>query len=525
MNGYFSLLLHTHMPYVRKNGAFPVGEDWLYQAMSETYLPLLGMLAQLEGEGIGPCLAMTMTPVLCEQLADPYIKDRFRAYLEVMQEHAKSDIRDFVYFSDDRRKALAEAHCEDFRRKLLAFVAIDGDLLGALASFEDEGMVETIASSATHAYLPGLGPRAVREQVLLGIDAHRRHLGRQPKGFWLPECAYREGIEELLESEGIEYFVVDSSALGGRPAGRPYLVGGSRVAALARSDRAHANAWDEVTGYPTDDAYTDSTKYYHGSGLHYWRVTGPDVDIEAKEVYEQAPARIKALDHAGHYIRDLASEMASLREPDPRGAEGAVWVDPPLVLACYDTEFFGHGWKEGIYWLELTLRSLGAFESIRLTLPSIFLGENLEREAVGLAETTWGTDRDASTWLNPGTEWMWESIRSAEARFAALIEALQGGGRSFLEARALKQTARELLLLESSDWPYMVAKDRAKDYAIQRFRTHLERFETLVNALESGEVEGIQTALSEIEEADNLFAKLDLGVVSGRGGPDGPEGR
>jgi 1,4-alpha-glucan branching enzyme len=280
-----------------------------------------------------------------------------------------------------------------------------------------------------------------------------------------------------------------------------------------------------VTGYPTDDAYTDSTKYYHGSGLHYWRVTGPDVDIEAKEVYEQAPARIKALDHAGHFIREMASEMASLREPGPRGAEGAAWVDPPLVLACYDTEFFGHGWKEGIYWLELTLRSLGAFESIRLTLPSIFLGENLEREAVGLAETTWGTDRDASTWLNPGTEWIWQSIRSSEARFTALMEARQGGGRNFLEARALKQTARELLLLESSDWPYMVAKDRAKDYAIQRFRTHLERFETLVNALESGEVEGIQTALSEIEEADNLFAKLDLGVVSGRGGPDGPEGR
>jgi len=519
MEGYFSFVLHTHMPYVRKNGVFPVGEDWLYQVMSETYIPLLGMLAQLEGEGIGECLALTMTPVLTEQLADPYIQERFATYLKTMYDHAASDVRDFVYFKDEARKELAEAFCEDFRRKLTAFLAIGGDLLAAIASFEDEGMIEIIGSSATHAFLPGLRDwRGVREQVLVGIESHRKHFSRNPRGFWIPECAYRGGIEKLLASEGVEYFLVDSSALGGRPAGRPYLAGGSSAVALARSDRAHANAWDEVTGYPTDDAYADSTKYYQGSGLHYWRVTGRDVGIEEKDVYEPGPAKVKALDHAGHFIRDVAEEIKSLASPAGSGG----WIDPPLVAACYDTEFFGHGWKEGFYWLELTLRSLASFESIRLTLPSTFLAETQERERIELVETTWGTDRDNSTWLNPATAWMWDEIGLAQERMAAML-AVEGAASSSVAVRAMRQAAREVLLLESSDWPYMVAKDRARDYANERFRIHLERFNTLADALENGQVEGIETALSEIEEADRVFAELDLGVVSGQGGLAGPE--
>jgi 1,4-alpha-glucan branching enzyme len=528
LKGYFSPVLHTHMPYVRKNGVWPVGEDWLYQVMSDTYIPLLGMLAQLEGEGIGPCLALTLTPVLCEQLADPYIQERFIAYLKTMQEHSERDVNDFVYFADDARKALAEAYYQEYRRKLMAFVAIGEDLLAAFTSFEGQGMIETLASCATHAFLPAQrDERAVREQVVLGIESHRKHLRVQPRGFWLPECAYREGIEDLLASEGIEYFIVDSTALGGQPGGRPYLAGDSGVVALARSDRANADAWDEVTGYPTDARYIDSTKYYQGSGLHYWRVTGPGVSIESKEVYEPTQATIRALDHAGHFIRSIASEVESAVEDGAvsgsRG-EGEAWSDPPLVLASYDTEFLGHGWMEGIYWLELTLRSLAASETVRLTLPSAFIAGNSERRRIDLLETTWGTDRDHSTWVNPETDWMWDDLYGAQERLERLLVQF-GHTTSPLETRALRQSAREVLLLESSDWPYMVAKDRARDYAIERFRAHLERFTMLADALESRGVGGVETALGEVEEADDIFAELDLGVISGHRRPEGPEGR
>jgi 1,4-alpha-glucan branching enzyme len=473
------------------------------------------VLAQMEGEGAGACLGLTLTPVLCEQLADGYIQDRFVAYLKTMQENSERDVNDFVYFNDGARKALAQEYYEEYRRRLLAFLAIDGDLLGAFASFEKQQMIETLGSCATHAFLPGIrDERSVREQVLIGLESHERHLGVRPRGFWLPECAYRKGVEDVLEREGIEYLIVDSTALGGRPSGRPYLIGDSRVVALARSDRAHANAWDESTGYPTDDRYVDSTKYYQGSGLHYWKVSGPDVPIEAKDIYEPGPARVRALEHAGHYYMDIASEIES-DIVEAAGGDGG-FNDPPLVLAAYDTEFLGHGWKEGLYWLEIALRSLAAADSIRIVLPGQFLRECGDRARVDLAETTWGAGKDHSTWLNPQTEWMWEELRAAQDRLRRLQAAALPLERSRLERRLLAQIARECLLMESSDWPYMVAKDRARDYAIERFRSHLGRFRKLADALESGETEGIETVLGEIEEADNIFANLDLDVVSGQ---------
>ena len=514
MTGYFTLVLHTHLPYVRKNGAWPVGEDWLYQAMSETYLPLLGMLAEMDSEDISSCMGITMTPVLCEQLADPYVQDRFIEYLKVMAEHTADDIKDFEYLSDDKRKALGEAYYEDYRRKLLAFVAIDGDLLGALASFEQAGLVETIASSATHAFLPGLADwRSVRTQVLLGLESHRRRFGVNPAGFWMPECAYREGLEDLLQSEGVRYILVDPSALGELPSTYPYYVGSSRVAAVARSERAHRNAWDDQAGYPTDDLYKDSTKYYQGSGLHYWKVTGPNVRIEDKEIYEPGPAQARAFDHARHFINAIAEELRAAPASPGNGSKTGA---KPLVLASYDTEFLGHGWKEGVYWLEVVLRSLEGAEEIRMTTPSRYLEGNPPSTSVTLDLTTWGTNKDYSTWINAETGWMWEALENSQKRLSRLKNYRSG---SELENRALEQAAREVLLLESSDWPYMVAKNRAKEYSIQRFCAHLERFREIASTLEAGDLDRLELMLGEIEEADNIFAQLDLETIFGRGIP------
>jgi 1,4-alpha-glucan branching enzyme len=510
MTGYFSLVLHTHMPYVRKNGAWPVGEDWLFQAMSDTYIPLLGMLAQMENEDISSCMGITMTPVLCEQLADRYIQDRFIEYLKVMAEHTLDDIKDFEYLRDDKRKAMGEAYYEDFRRKLLAFVAIDGDLLGALASFEQAGLLEIIASSATHAFMPGLtDPRSVKAQVLLGLESHRRRFDVNPAGFWIPECAYRDELEDLLQSEGVSYVLIDPSALGGRPSTYPYYIGTSQVAAVARSERAHRNAWDDRTGYPTDDLYIDSTKYYMSSGLHYWKVTGPNVGIENKEIYEPGPAQARALDHARHFINAVTEELRSA--PVYPGNDPQTGSNP-LVLASYDTEFLGHGWKEGIYWLEVTLRSLEGSEGIVMTTPSRYLEENPPRSSADLDMTTWGTNNDDSTWINAETAWMWEALKNSQKRLFDMADYRNG---SALEHRALEQAVREVLLLESSDWPYMVAKNRAGEYSIERFCAHLERFREIAGMLEAGDLDKLEPVLDEIEEVDNIFAQLDLETIFG----------
>lgn len=502
LSGCFSLVLHTHMPYVRKNGAFPVGEDWLYQVMSDTYIPLLGMLSQLDHEGVTSCLALTLTPVLCEQLGDDYIKEKFVEYLETMASHASRDIRDFEYFDDAQRRALAGDYRDNFMRKKLAFLSIGGDLLGAILEFEDKGLIETMTSSATHAFLPGLDDRSVRAQVRIGVEAYEARTGRRPAGFWLPECAYRKGIEEVLQAEGLKYFLVDPTALGGLPSTAAYLVGDSAVAVLSRSEATHVNVWDETRGYPADARYLDSTKYYHNSGLLYWSVTGEGVSIEDKLVYKPDEASKLALHDAERFLRDVTHEL----EAAPRNGD----CTTPLVLASYDTELFGHGWREGLYWMEILLRSMQSARSIDLVTPCGYLAMRRPDDRVNLLETTWGTTRDSSTWFNSDTRWIWEATNNArDELYRQLIEpGPPGAGRE----EALKQAARELLLLQSSDWPYMVAKDRAAEYATQRFNAHMERFRFASGAAGEKGRDLPQTALRRIEETDNIFASLDLGA-------------
>jgi 1,4-alpha-glucan branching enzyme len=321
----------------------------------------------------------------------------------------------------------------------------------------------------------------------------------------MPECAYRDGIEKTLEAEGIRYFIADRSAAPDVSSTCPYLVGDSSVAVLLRSDRAHDNVWDERTGYPADALYMDTTRYYHGSGLHYWKVTGVDVPIGEKAVYDPQAALARALDHSRHFIGDVSSEISE-SPACPGGAQ-------PLVLASYDTELFGHGWQEGIYWLEVTLRSLAASESISLVTPTGYLEENPPGNATHLLSTSWGTNRDHSTWLTPETEWMWIELGRSQEKLFELLEEYRGSDDPEA-ARALKQAVREVLLLESSDWPYMVAKDRAKKYATQRFSTHLERFRQIAEAVEGGRIDQEIGDLSEIEETDRIFSELDLGVLS-----------
>jgi 1,4-alpha-glucan branching enzyme len=526
LKGFFSLVLHTHMPYVRKNGAFPVGEDWLYQAMSDTYLPLIEMLRRLESEGATPGVGLTVTPILSEQLADPYIKDSFVAYLKTMAERSEQDIEEFVYFKDDARKRLAEEYRESFRRKLAVFAAIDRDIPTALSELEQDGIIETIGSSATHAFLPALeDERSVRLQVVTGLESHRMRFGSNPAGFWLPECAYRRGVEELLESEGVRYVLLDPTALRGRPSTCPYLVGNTGLVGLARSETAHRDVWDDKTGYPTGGAYLDSTKYYQNSGLLYWRVTGTGVPIENKAVYDPDRARKLALDHARHFIARIERELEGAGPcAGPAGSPVSSPRALPLVLASYDTELFGHGWREGFYWMEVLLRSLAVLDAFGTTTPSGYLSENRPAVAVELAETTWGTGHDSSTWVNPDTRWMWVEIGEAQRTLFELVERY-GSARPEWAGNALKQAAREVLLLESSDWPYMVAKDRASNYATQRFNTHFERFRGLAVALERGDEEEAERLAAGVEEVDNIFSKLDLGIVSEEDAPRGTEGR
>lgn len=472
--------------------------------MEETYLPILGALSALENEGITDTLALTMTPVLCEQLADPYMQESFIDYLEMKGRLARSNASEFEKTGDMERLRIAEEYSKRFSRKKAAFEAIDGDIIGAFSFFEDAGLIEIIGSAATHAFLPGLADEhAVRKQISIGVESHQGHFGRAPRGFWVPECAYRNGVESHLESEGIVYILADNGAFPeGVPSTTPVLVGSSGVAALARSEAAHSLVWDERTGFPTGPTYLDTTKYYADSGLLYWSVTGLDVPIGEKAIYDPDAAMRTALDDVQRFIGSVTAEL------DGQDLSPA----PAVVLASFDTELFGHSWREGVYWLELLLRSLDLNTGFRTATPSTVLS-NRPLRSTHLLETTWGKNRDRSTWLNPGNDRMWQELHNAHELFLGLRSTPRDGE---LAARAVAQAARELLLMESSDWPFMVAMDRAGGYAKERFYAHLERFRAIVDALTGGKAGYLESGLPAVEEQDNIFRQLDSDRLLGR---------
>ncbi|GAG01551.1 unnamed protein product, partial [marine sediment metagenome] len=226
--GAFTFVLHSHLPYCRKAGRWPHGEEWLHEAISETYVPLLNALHDLRDEGIAFGLTISLTPVLAEQLADPDVTQHFLLYLEEEIQAAQRDICRFASERSAHLEYLASYYRDFYARVRDTYLErFGGDIVGAFKRLQDEGRVEIIASAATHAYLPLLNrDSSIYGQLRAGVESYKRHFGRAPRAAWLPECAYRSayiekdgtlrpGLEEFLASLGITCFFVETHGIEG----------------------------------------------------------------------------------------------------------------------------------------------------------------------------------------------------------------------------------------------------------------------------------------------------------------------
>jgi len=522
--GYVTFVLHTHLPYCRLAGRWPHGEEWLHEAILESYLPLIRAFrraAGTPGQSLG--VTLNVTPILAEQLRDPLVVDHFRTYLNERIRTARADVERFA-----RMPGLRSRTAEFHRQRYMAIQAffedeLRGDIIEALACLESDGHIEIATSAATHGYLPLLrDDDAIRFQVETGIASHIRNFGRRPRSFWLPECAYRPGLESFLNEAGIKVFFAEThlvtggsargKALGGmvgpypeaQPAPvrladgparagttfRAYSVGHSNVAVLARNERTGLQVWSAAHGYPGDPVYREFHKKDDAGGLHYWRVTGPGVDLGDKAEYDPDAAHRVALGHASHFAEVVKGEIDSY-------AAGA--GEPGIVLSAYDTELLGHWWLEGVDWMEATLRTLAADPSVDLVTAGDFVSEHPPREAIELPEGSWGTGGDHSTWLNDQTAWTWPEIYARQARARMLFSE---------STPATRQLARELLLLQSSDWQFLMTTGQAHDYAVERFRSHLGRFDRLATAIEAHGPD-LDRLAAEIEALDNPFPDIE----------------
>ena len=561
--GAFTFVLHSHLPYCRMAGQWPHGEEWIHEAAAETYIPLLDALYDLRDEGVDYRLTISLTPVLTEQLADDDIKSHFLVYLAQEIEAAERDIPRFGEAGEEHLEYLARYYSNYYRHVRQSFLErFGGDIVGAYRRLQDEGYVEIITCAATHGYLPLMArDSSIHGQLRAGVESYRRHMGRPPRAIWLPECAYRPAyvdddgtvrpaIEEFLAPLGLTCFFAETHAIeGGRPVGKAagevaigpygaitrryvlpvsegqelaqggttyrayYVVGGSRglteppVAVIGRNNRTGQQVWSADLGYPGEADYREFHKKDDQSGLQYWRVTGPRVDLGAKDYYHPDWAAQRVSEHARHFAGLVEQLIGEYHERD--GEYG-------IIASNYDAELFGHWWFEGIEWIREVLRLLSESETVDLVSASEYLDAHEPEQVMAVPESSWGVGGNHWTWDNDATRWMWEPINAAEQRMEDLVERYPDAEGD--ELVVLNQAARELLLLESSDWPFLVTTGQADEYATQRFNSHVERFLRLADIAEQGVGPEARAYAEGLYELDKVFPSIDYRWFAARQG-------
>jgi 1,4-alpha-glucan branching enzyme len=518
MPGYLALILHAHLPFVRhpEHEKF-LEESWLFEAIIESYVPLLQTIAGWQRDGIPARLTLTLTPTLCAMLQDPLLQDRFARHLNELIELTEKELHRTHW--EPQFQGLARLYNERLRALRDFYIGSGCDLVARFRTLQDAGGLEIITCAATHALLPLLVNyrQSLRAQILVARDHYRQCFGRDPRGIWLPECAYVEGIEQVLREAGLRWFILDTHGIiRARPRPRyamfaPILTP-EGVAAFGRDLASARQVWSRDEGYPGDARYRDfyrdigfdlDFEYVQPhlpasdkrgfTGIKYYRITGNG----AKEVYDHAAAIRVADEHAGHFLRARADQIERLSKILDR---------PPLVVSPYDAELFGHWWYEGIEFLDFFVRKACCDQqTFTLVTPEDYLQRHPSLQVGTPSASSWGEEGHWRVWLNEKNQWIYPHLGVAQERMTDL--ARRFSHPDALQSRALKQAARELLLAQASDWPFILRTGTSPEYATRRIKEHLLRFNTLHEQLAGGAID--ETWLAQIEWQDNLFAELN----------------
>jgi len=523
--GYLALVLHSHLPYVRhpEHDRF-LEEDWLYEAITETYIPLINVFDGLLNDGVDFRITMSLTPTLISMLTDPLLQQRYVRHINKLIELAGKEIER----TRNQREFNALAHMyEDlFKNARSIFEEKYGcNLVGAFRKFQDLGKVEIITCGATHAFLPLMQNRnAVRAQIMVAVAHYKSYFGRNPKGFWLPECGYYEGLDEILKEAGIRYFFTDSHGLfhaTPRPRYGVYapIYCRSGVAAFGRDIESSKQVWSSIEGYPGDYNYRDFYRdvgfdldyeyvkpYLHPDGVRvnlgikYYKITGKS---DHKDPYIRRWALERAAEHAGNFLFN--------REKQVEWLAGIFKDRKPIIVAPYDAELYGHWWFEGPNWIDYLIRK-AVFDqkTVRLITPSEYLKENPKCQVSTPSTSSWGYKGYAEVWLDGSNDWIYRHLHKMADRMVELAQAFPRS--EGVLKRALNQAAREVLLAQSSDWAFILKTGSHAEYAIRRTKEHVLRFTRLYHDIQENHID--QTLLSDLEYHDNIFPDIDYRVYA-----------
>jgi 1,4-alpha-glucan branching enzyme len=519
--GYLAIVLHAHLPLIRhpEQPSF-LEEEWLFEAITESYLPLISVLSRIAADQV-PCrLTLSLSPTLAEMLNDPLLQSRYLYYLDLRIELTKKEVTrtkrspQFHPLARMYRTLYGRARKtfeEDYQR----------DLLKAFRALQQQGIVELITCPATHPFIPFVSrPEVKRAQLAVALATHQSYFGCRPRGIWLAECGYEPEMDPLLKELGLQYHLLDAHGLLlGTPRPRygtysPVLTPHG-LAAFGRDMESSGQVWNLHGGYPGDVSYREfyrdlgydaeyeyikpylsPTDIRRNLGIKYYRITG-EGDLGTREPYSPRTAQARVEEHARHFVSRRQSQIALLSDKLKRS---------PVVVAPYDAELFGHWWFEGPQFLDLLIRKAAARTS---NFQLVTLGDYLDTEPeIPCSQPTassWGAEGYNRTWLNSDTQWLYRHQHWAEDRMVELANRFSDVDGDL--ERMLNQAGRELLLAQSSDWAFGISRRTFPLYAVRRFREHISRFQSLTDRILNGQPD--MTWVQMIERQDNPFPRLD----------------
>ncbi|MBI5179158.1 MAG: DUF1957 domain-containing protein [Nitrospinae bacterium] len=522
--GYLSLVLHAHLPYVRHPEYEDfLEEDWLFEAITETYIPLINVFDSLVRDGVPFRITMSMSPTLVGMLTDPLLQDRYLRHINRLISLSEKEVERTRFQREFHELALMY-HWKFTRAREIFEMRYGRNIIKAFKEFQDLGVLEVITVGATHGFLPMMEsvPNAMRAQIRVAAQSYEKNFGRKPRGIWLPECAYYPGVEKLLRDEGIRYFFVDTHGVlhaAPRPKYGVYapVYTPAGVAAFARDVESSKQVWSAVEGYPGDYYYREFYRdvgydldfdyikdYVQPNGLRkmtgvkYYRITGTG---NHKEPYNQHAAMEKAASHAGNFMYNREKQVEHLH--------GVMGGKPPIIVAPYDAELYGHWWYEGPDWLNFLLRKMHYDQNtVKTITPSEYLQMFPKNQVCQPPMSSWGYKGYNEVWLEGSNDWIYPHLVRAAERMVSLAQrhAESPNGKE----RLLNQAARELLLAQSSDWAFIMKTGTMVEYAVKRTKDHLSRFQRIADQVDTGHVD--YEWLNRIEGMDNVFPDVDYRV-------------
>ncbi len=526
--GYWSLVLHQHLPFVR-HPEYEVGleEQWFFEAVVSVYTQLLHVLWNLERDKVDFRLTVSLTPPLLSMMQDPHLKLRAARHID---ECIKLATRERDNARGKPWLAAAEQILSRFWTAKHVWDAYEGDLTRGYRDFQNAGKLEVITCPATHWILPLYKdfPEAIRGQVRTAKRQYERVFGRSPRGIWLAENAWTPGLDSFLAEEGIRWFLVNPKGLREGDT-RPFFDSANPVitpagtAAFPIDPETRAKIWSRENGFPGHPNYKE---WYRDLGYDadwdyltdYWKTAGVRRNTGIK--YYRITARGADLGGKTYYVPEWADETREAQAAQfvfERGAQATYFQEKhggrkPCVVSAYDAELFGHWWEEGPGFLESVFRKLLWDQSVvRPVTPSEYLAESPHHQRMTPGASSWGKGDYFQTWVEgreyqPNT-WVYRHLFRLVGKMADLATRHRETADLLLK-RALDQAARCLFLAGASDWGFLIETGQAVRYSEVQIVRHLDRARELMRQVDAGKIH--EDYLTILEDADTIFPFGDM---------------